>query len=155
MSKAVTKIGQIKKGISSVKILTTEDITEQNKYKIKENAKHSEMGQAIVQTYPDLDFDNFDTEKFVHIRAAFVNFLESKTTGEIYTRLELNNICKLSKELMLARLHKKLQAGILPDDLDLKRLDKVIEQLLNLDKVKHGEKKIIAKMDFSYVRDLT
>ncbi len=154
MGEAKTKLGQIKKGIKAVKILSTEDITERNKYKIKENAKHSEMGQAIVQTYPDLDFQNFDIEKFVHIRAAFLSWLNSKATNDVYTLLELENLLKLMKLDMGIKLRKKIEDGREFDKIDWDRMKQVFEHLTNLHKLKHGDKHIVAKIDFKDLRDM-
>ena len=154
MAEAVTKIGQIKKRIKKTKILSPIQITENNKDQLRQTAKQSEMGQAIVQTYPDLDFKEFDHEKFVQIRAAFLTWLNSKTVDEVYTLIELENLLKVMKFDISKRLHRKIAAEEDFDKTDWDRMKQVFEHLTNLHKLKHGEKHGITKIDFKDIRDM-
>ena len=150
-----SKLGQVKKCLHAVKIKTREQVNESNKVPLKTQAKHSEVGQAIVQTYPDLNWKDFDHQKFVEIRAAFIEFLNSKTTKELYTRMEMNNLLKVLKLDTLIRIQEALKEKRPLSKRDTDRMDKLFEHLATLDKIKHGEKKINIKADFSFIQDLT
>ncbi|GAG12049.1 unnamed protein product, partial [marine sediment metagenome] len=125
-----------------------------NKNQLKQTARQSEMGQAIVKTYPDLDMKNFDHEKFVHIRAAFITWLNSKTVDEIYTQIELENLLKVMKMDMSKRLHRKIAAGEDFDKVDWDRMKQVFDHLTNLHKLKHGDKQVKVNVDFKDIRDM-
>lgn len=150
-----TPIGKYKKGFSKLKIKEPRQINASNRHELKYRAKKTPMGRAIVDTYPDLTFDDFDHEKYVHIRAAFIEFLNTKTTGEIYELLELKELYRFMKKTTMARLQEKIRGKAPFDKLDWERMDKIFEHLERLHKLRHGEMKTVVKADFTFIRDLT
>ena len=80
--------------------------------------------------------------------------MDGTTANNVYTMIELESLIDMFKEDMVPIVVKiKTGEKLLPEELE--RMDQLFEHLATLHKLKHGEKKIIAKMDFSFVRDLT
>ncbi len=150
-----SKLGQVKKCLHTVKITHPDQVNNSNKIDIKKAAKRSEVGNAIVDAHPGMSWERFDHEKFVEIRAAFVEFLNSKTTTELYTKLEINNLLKILKYDVLLRMQESIKKQEPLSKKDAERVDKLVEHLATLHKLRYGEKKVIAKLDFSFIRDLT
>jgi len=153
--KAKTPLGAIKRGLHNSKILNPSQVNNSNRIEIKRAAKRSIMGNVIIDTYPDMNWEDFDHEKYIHLKALFLQLLNSKTTGELYTSLEIENLLKFAKRVTLTRIQRNIAEGKNPDKYDMDQIYQLCDRLMNLHKLKHGEKKIIAKMDFSFVRDLT
>ena len=130
------------------------EVTDANRSHIRAEAKKHLIGKVIVDTYPGMAWEDFDHEKFLHLKAAFLEFLNSKTTPELYTMIEIENLLRFAKKMTLTRMQRKLASGNIPDEYEIDYLLKLCDRLINLHKLKHGEKHIIAKMDFSYIRDL-
>ncbi len=146
-------LGSIKSGLHLAKVPDEANLS--NRVEIKKSAKKTLTGKVIMETYPGMSWKDFDHDKFLHLKAAFLQFLNSKTTPELYTLLELDNLLKFAKTTWMARMQRTIAAGQEPDDYDMERMDKLIGHLMNLHKLKHGDKHIIAKINISDIRDLS
>lgn len=149
-----TKMGDVKIGISHLKIKNPEQVTMSNKYAIRAEAKQYEVGRAIVDAHPELSWANFDAEKFVQVRAEFVNFLNQNTAKEINEKRWINNILNELGGDFLVRLMDALKKGKKLDKFDLERADTLLDHLFRLDKLKHGDKHVSVNYDIKYIQDL-
>ncbi|MCH7535758.1 MAG: hypothetical protein IH948_08465, partial [Bacteroidetes bacterium] len=89
------------------------------------------------------------------VKKLFIEWINSKTTGEVYSLLEIKNLLKILKLDFAQRLSKKVANGDSLDEVDMKRIQQMLEGFTNLHKLQHGEKKTIIKMDYQFIRDLT
>lgn len=150
--KAKTPLGKLKKSLHNFKV---EEAMPSNKAQLKKVAKTSELGVAIVDVHPSLTWKSFDHQKYLDIRNAFIDWIAERTSKEIYTIKEANNLMRVMKFDLQLRIKKKIDLGQKLNDYELERMDKLFEHLMSMHKIKHGERKIIQKMDFRFIRDLT
>lgn len=159
-----TPLGQLKRGLNKVSIkedkvglraVINGSFDRKRYHNIKAHAKRSILGQVIVSTYPEMSFKDFDHEKYIHTRNAFVEWLDERTTGEIYSISELKNLLTEFRKDLLGRIREKLLEKKELDKLDYERLIRICDHLINLHNLKKPKKETVVKMDFSYIRDLT
>ena len=147
----ITPLGKIKKGIPKFK---TKKVTLCNRIEVRKQAKHSPFGKAIIDVMGTDLKDDEDLQKYLDVRNAFVLFLKGNSSNKIYTMIELENMIDLFKRDMV-KIVKKLLEGKKLHPEEHERMDKLFDHLEKLHKLKYGEKKIIEKRDFTWLRELT
>jgi len=132
-----------------------------NRKDIRNSIKYSNFSSAVADifakegTYSKLDLkSDEDLQKFIDIKKAIRIWLDGSTAKEVYTMIELNNLIECFKRDLVPTMEKMMRAEKLSreEKADAHQLFSALERL---HKLKYGEKKVIAKIDFSHIRDLT
>lgn len=114
---------------------------------IKYEAKRTLIGRLIVETHPELSWENFDHQKFLKIKKQYKDYLDTKTAKQLYLEGELQEVYDRLDYIFLLKVFPKLKRGKQLSDEDIKLIHSKIEVLVKLHKVRNRKVKS-RKMSF-------
>ena len=111
------------------------------------------IAHNAVKTYPVPEGVELSNEPNVYRPDLFANWVRSRTTKELQEVIELQNLVKLMKGDENQRVFKKLQLNQKLTSEDMGYINFVKETLIDIHKLKYGEKRVNLNTSLKDLRD--